>query len=151
MTGRQGLSLRFESGDWNSSSLAVGFDRVFRIFDDLRPNSKVYYLPDSSEWNRRSGWNPRSLKRFTCINSVADPPRYYCSYRDLQLLQRSIAMELIPSFAAFRFRTFVGRFRSTRSNSPAATFIPEIVEPESCPLSLAQAMPWCVLRSAVHF
>ena len=41
-------------------------------------------------------------------------------------------MELIPSFAAFRFRTFVGRLRSTRSNFHAATFIREAYEINTC-------------------
>jgi hypothetical protein len=59
-------------------------------------------------------------------------------------------MELIPSFAAFRFRTFVGRLRSARSNFHAATFIREAVEPESCPLSVTPAKSWYVLRSATR-
>ena len=83
----------------------------------------------------------------TCVNSITDQPRYYCSYRDLLLLRRSMVMELISSLAAFRFKTFVGRLRSTRSNSHAATLTPEAFGPESCPLSLTSARSWYVLRS----
>jgi hypothetical protein len=59
-----------------------------------------------------------------------------------------MVMELIPSIAAFRFRTFVGRLGSTRSNFHAAILIHEAVEPEPCPLSVTLAEFWYVLRSA---
>ena len=105
--------------------------------------------PTRCESKHRSGFTLRQFCIVYLCKSVTDQPRYYCSYRDLLLLRRSMVMELMPSFAAFRFRTFVGRLRSTRSNSHAATFILEAVEPEPCPLSLTSALSWYVLRSAI--